>query len=120
MASMRAPFAAALTEYASALLTARNVGADSRRLVTVMAEHSAQLTDTGLRSGEDTTQITSWVSAYLSQLDFNTNNLSATLQDAMIIDERIRAWIHDPIAVIDEIRRDPRANLRGFRGFEDV
>lgn len=120
MINMRAPFGSALTEYASALLQARSVGADSKRLVSLMAEHSRQLTDTGVRSGEDTTQLTSWVAAYIVQMKFNLASPNAMVQDAAIIDDRIRYWIRDPVATIELIRRDPRANLRGYRGFEDM
>lgn len=118
--NMRAPFGSALTEYASALLQARSAGADSKRLVSLMAEHSRPLTDTSVRSGEDTTQLTSWVAAFIVQMELDHASPNAMIQEAAIIDDRIRDWIRDPVATIQLIRRDPRANLRGYRGFEDI
>jgi hypothetical protein len=116
--SQRAPFAAALTAYGSALLQTRLTGGDvSRNLVRINSEHTQQLTATGLASGEDTTRVTSWVAAYAAQFPID-GSFTDIVRGGDLVDERLRRWIHDPDSVMAEILDDPRANMTGYRGFE--
>lgn len=118
--SLRAPFAAALSEYASELLQAKLLPSTAAHPLVVMANHTKKLTATGLASGEDTTAHTSWVGAYITQMEVDPTNVSAAMKDAGILDQRLRLWVRSPGSAVAEIRSDPRANMRGFAGFEDV
>ncbi|WP_439592411.1 hypothetical protein [Microbacterium sp.] len=118
--SLRAPYAAALSEYGSDLLQGKLVPSTARHPLVVMANHTKKLTATGLASGEDTTVLASWVGAYITQLEVDPGDWAAAVKDAGILDQRLRRWVRSPESALAEIRSDPRANMRGFAGFEDV
>jgi hypothetical protein len=111
--SLRAPFAYALNDLGSAVLSARMTGANDRTLLDIIIERGAGVGERAFTAGDVPTQdVSRWVSVFARTVDLGCPKSTDRLMEALqLIYTRVNLWIDDPHAVDKLVREDPRVEV---------
>lgn len=114
--AMRAPFAHALHDMATALASARFAGGDREKLIQMTLDRIHDLTEKQFAAGDvPSALIVQWASKYPRLGDIGVEDgtrnrdIDRYYEATRLIRERITLWLRDPVAGEQAVRDDPLA-----------
>lgn len=114
--AMRAPFAHALHDLATALLGARSQGADQDALIRIVQDKIFDITEKRFSAGDvPADAVFKWASLYPRHADIGVDqgfDFERWHAATNLVRERILLWLRDPAEGDRVIRADPRVDLQ--------
>lgn len=111
--SLRGPYAWALNDLGTALLSARLTGATPEQLSQIVLDRMSETGEKAFAAGDaPTDNIARWISYYPREVDLGSPpSIDAFMDAAQLINDRVRLWLRDPEAAHALVRDDPQAEI---------
>lgn len=108
--TVRGPYAWALYELGTAILSARWVGESHERVMAIMHERITGLTEKSFSAGDaPISEIQGWVGKFSRFVDLGDPRDVDTWMDAVnLVGERVRLWHREPERAAQIVTEDPR------------
>lgn len=111
--TLRGPYAYALLELGTALLSSRWVGDSEETVLQLALDRTRDITEKGFGVGDSSThEITQWVIFYSRFGDIGARGDFEKYSAANeLVRDRIHLWFRDPVSAISIVKQDPRVAI---------